>query len=59
MKSPNSYHVEKLNVCISQEEKEEAKNLARERGMTFSGFMGTLVKEELRRAEKVQRRESV
>ena len=54
MKSRNDYHIEKLNVLISKEEKEMAKNLAREKGMTFSGFVGALVKEELRRSEDVE-----
>ena len=56
MKSRNSYqNIEKLNVLITAEEKAEAKDLAREKGMTFSGFIGNLVKEELKREERTER----
>lgn len=39
-----------LKADITRDEKETAKRLAKSRGMTFSGFLGRLVKEEISKA---------
>lgn len=54
MKSTN-IHPEPLlaiKIAITKDQKEEAKRLARRRRMTFSGFVGSLVEQELKNAEK-------
>ncbi len=48
MKTLNSdYNYLKLNVCISQEESNRAKSLAKSRGFSYQGWLGQLIKREL------------
>lgn len=41
-----------IKVTISTSEKSEAKALAKSLGMTFQGWVGNLIKRELREAKK-------
>lgn len=41
-----------LKVRITSEEKNQAKALAKSKGMTFSGWLGQLVKRELKSSSK-------
>lgn len=47
MKSLYSDHYQKLTVQITLEEREQAKKLAKSKGMSFMGWLGQLVKNEL------------
>ena len=49
MKSTNAY--EQLKADISNQEKIKAKSLAKSKGMTFQGWIGQLIRTELRRNE--------
>ena len=48
MKSLYSDQYQKLTVQISIEERELSKKLAKTKGMTYAGWLGSLVKRELR-----------
>ena len=42
----------KVNISISVKEREEAKALAKSKGMTLQGWLGQLVKRELKNSAK-------
>lgn len=48
MKSLYSDQYQKLTVQISLEERELSKKLAKTKGMTYAGWLGSLIKRELR-----------
>jgi len=54
MKSTNihQYPLLAIKVALTQEQKDEAKSLARRKRMTFSGFVGSLIERELDNAKK-------
>ena len=56
MKVQNCTHYQKLTVQISSEEREQAKKLAKNKGMTYAGWLGQLVKKELT-AEKATKKQ--
>ena len=46
-------HSEMIRADISKEERTKANKLAKSKGMTFQGFIGQLIKNELKNAEAV------
>ena len=48
MKIQNCTQYQKLTVQISLEERELSKKLAKTKGMTYAGWLGSLIKRELR-----------
>ena len=50
MKCKNS-NCTTVKINVSKEERERAKSIAKSRGMTFQGFLGQLIKNELKRSE--------
>ena len=48
MKVQNCSQFQKLTVMISEIEKDEAKSIAKSQGMTFAGWLGQLVKREIK-----------
>lgn len=51
MKSLCKDQFQKLTVMLNEEEKDQAKALAKSKGMTFQGWLGQLIKRELKAAE--------
>ena len=45
MKSLSNDQFQKLTVRLTSSEKEEAKRLAKSKGMTFQGWLGFVIKE--------------
>ncbi len=43
-----------IKVQIQKQEKEEAKYLAKTKGMTFQGWLGQLIKNELKKSREEQ-----
>lgn len=44
-------HTEMIRADISKEERTNANRLAKSKGMTFQGFVGQLIKNELKKSE--------
>lgn len=54
MKSLNRDQYQKLTVMISKETRDEAKALAKSHGMSFQGWLGQLIKQELKAAREAK-----
>lgn len=50
MKSNKEYQTINIKVVLSPEEKDRAKSYAKEKGFTFQGWVGNLIKSEIRKA---------
>lgn len=51
MKLQNTHNYQQLKVCITAAEKQLAYEMAKSKGMTFQGWLGQLIKKELKEEE--------